>query len=100
MQSAPAVLRTMGLRMRDRRLALDLSQGALGKRAGVSRDTVLRAERGENIGSEPLVRIAIALDALTEFGALFPKPETRSLDEIIAANKPTGRVRASRNVRA
>jgi hypothetical protein len=44
-------------------------------------------EAGENIGIEPIVRVALALNAATEFGALFPAVETRSLDEILAAQR-------------
>jgi DNA-binding XRE family transcriptional regulator len=93
MQSSSLLLRQMGERIRDARIAAQLTQGMLAKRAGVSRDTVTRVERGENIGVEALVRIAIALDAIAEFSALFPERDTRSLDEILAAQRRPQRVR-------
>jgi|SRR5271154_276342 len=60
MHSPVAILRDLGERIRDRRIAAQLTQGALAKRAGVSRDTVTRVERGENIAVEALIGIAIA----------------------------------------
>jgi transcriptional regulator with XRE-family HTH domain len=86
-------LRALGRRLYDRRTAAELTQGALAKRAGVSRDTVLRIERGDNIGIEPMIRIAIALDAAGEFTALFPKRDTRTIDEILAGQRTRRRVR-------
>src|SRR3712207_4308618 len=44
-------VRELGLRMRDQRLELGLSQAALSKRIGVSRSWVVQAERG-NAGAE------------------------------------------------
>jgi len=52
-------------------------------------------EAGENIGIEPIVRVALALDAAAEFGALFPTVDTRTLDEILAAQRTPRRVRHS-----
>ncbi len=75
----------------------ELTQAALAKRAGVSRDTVLRIERGDNIGVEPLIRIAIALDAVDEFAALFPKRDRRTLDEILAGQRTRQRVRPKKS---
>jgi putative transcriptional regulator len=93
MQTSRHVLRGIGNRLRDRRIAADLTQEQLAKRAGLSRTTVTRLELGDNIGVEPLVRLAIALDAVAEFAGLFPPAETRSLDEILAAERKPQRVR-------
>src|SRR5271154_3818804 len=93
MQSSATVLQEMGERIRNRRIAAQLTQGMLAKRAGVSRDTVTRVEHGENIGVEALIRIAIALDAIAELNALFAERDTRSLDEILAAQQRPQRVR-------
>jgi HTH-type transcriptional regulator/antitoxin HipB len=54
--------RELGLRMRDQRLELGLSQAALAKRIGVGRDWVIRVERG-NRGAE-IGLVLKALDAL------------------------------------
>jgi transcriptional regulator with XRE-family HTH domain len=87
------ILRQLGLRVRDRRIAAGLTQGELAKRVGVAPRTVRNLETGANVGIEPLLRVAIALDATPEFGALFPPVDTRSLDEILAAQRKTQRVR-------
>ena len=55
--------RELGLRMRDQRLELGLSQAALAKRVGVSRSWVIQAERG-NAGAE----IGLVLRALAALG--------------------------------
>jgi len=93
LQTPLGVLREIGERLRDRRMASDLTQGELAKRAGVSRPVVIRIEAGENIGLEPLVRLAIVLDAVAEFHTLFPPLDTRSLDDILAEQRKPQRVR-------
>ena len=55
-------VRELGLRLRDQRLELGLSQAALAKRIGVSRSWVVQAERG-NAGAE-IGLVLKALDAL------------------------------------
>jgi len=97
LQSPVRILRALGERIRARRISARLQQASLARRAGVSRKTVLRLEKGENVGAEQLLRVALALDAGDEFNALFPKVETRSLDEILASQqRPAQRVRTPR----
>jgi HTH-type transcriptional regulator/antitoxin HipB len=55
--------RELGLRMKDQRLELGLSQAALAKRVGVSRSWVVQVERG-NAGAE----IGLVLKALAALG--------------------------------
>lgn len=55
--------RELGVRLRDQRLELGLSQAALAKRIGVSRSWVVQAERG-NAGAE----IGLVLKALGALG--------------------------------
>jgi transcriptional regulator with XRE-family HTH domain len=86
-------LRDLGLRVRDRRIAAGLTQSDLAKRVGVTQPTVSHLEAGANVGLEQFVRVAIALDATAEFGALFPPTDTRSLDDILASQRKTQRVR-------
>lgn len=96
LQTPHSILREMGLRIRDRRSAAGLTQGQLAKRVGITQPTVSHLEAGANVGIEALVRVALALDAATEFGALFPPVDTRSLDEILASQRKPQRVRHSR----
>lgn len=92
-QTSYGILRELGHRIRARRIAAGLTQSQLAKQAGVARRTVTRMEAGENIGIEPIVRAALALNATAEFAALFPMVDTRSLDEILAAQRAPRRVR-------
>ncbi len=91
--SPRSLLASLGKRVRAVRIAVNLSQAALASQVGVSRTTIVRLEQGLNIGTESLVRIAAALDATAEFAALFPAPEARSIDEILAAQRRPKRAR-------
>ncbi|HEX6371664.1 MAG TPA: helix-turn-helix domain-containing protein [Longimicrobium sp.] len=55
--------RELGIRMRDQRLEMGLSQDAFAKRVGVSRSWVVQVERG-NAGAE----IGLVLKALAALG--------------------------------
>lgn len=56
-------VRELGIRMRDQRLELGLSQAALAKRVGASRWWVIQAERG-NAGAE----VGLVLKAFAALG--------------------------------
>lgn len=71
-------------RVRARRLARAWTQAELAERSGVALPTFKLFERTGQISLERLLRIAAALGALEEFGALFPLQAARSLDEIEA----------------
>jgi transcriptional regulator with XRE-family HTH domain len=59
----PNARRTLGARIRDRRLHRNLTQEQLAERAGVDRSTIQRIERGLNDPRHShLLRIANALD--------------------------------------
>jgi transcriptional regulator with XRE-family HTH domain len=92
--SPEALLQSLGSRVRERRIFARLSQADLAGRAGISRDTVVRLEQGGNIGTEPLIRVAIALDAAGELAELFPPRDPRTLDDILAEQRRPKRVRS------
>jgi transcriptional regulator with XRE-family HTH domain len=94
--SPAQILRRVGARARERRLALGRSQLDVAVAAGVSRATVLRLEAGRSIDFQAVIRVLIALDAQDDLAALFPLPETRTLDEVIAATLGPRRSRAPR----
>lgn len=54
------------------RLALNIPQADLARRAGVPLPTLKRFEQSGEVALATLLRIAGALDALDGFGALFP----------------------------
>lgn len=58
-----------------KRLSLNLTQQSLSERSGVSLGVIKKFERMGKISIESLLKIALVLDSLTEFSALFkPKP--------------------------
>jgi transcriptional regulator with XRE-family HTH domain len=52
----------LGEQIRSARRGAHLTQNALCARAGVSRDTLSRLERGETVDTSTLIKIASALD--------------------------------------
>jgi transcriptional regulator with XRE-family HTH domain len=85
----------IGKRAARRRLALGLRQADLAERSGVSPATIARFERGGDTRLSHVVRLAIALDAEEGLARLFPAPDLRSLDDILAAEAAPKRARAS-----
>ncbi len=96
--SSAQVVRRIGERARDLRLALARSQEDVARAAGLSRTTLTRFEAGKPVEFEAVVRIAIALEAEDELGALFPTQDPQSLDEILAL-KARPRRRGGRTIR-
>src|SRR5262245_10790336 len=62
----------LAARARARRLDLNLSQEGLARHSGVSLGSVKRFERIGQISLESLLKIALVLDAMSEFDHLFP----------------------------
>ena len=58
--------------------------------------TISQLERTGKVAFDVVVRVAIALGAEAEVAMLFEVPETRSIGEIIAAQRPRIRVRKPR----
>jgi len=72
-------------RAKDRRLMMNLSQEGLARRAGISTGTIKRFEKTGHVSIDSLLKIALVLEALDEFEAVF-KPKIRapaSIDELI-----------------
>ena len=87
----------IGRMLRAHRLAANLSQRDLGKRAGISEATVKRIEASGTASLEHVLMVAFALGLERLFTEL-PSPMPRSIDEVIGANTP--RVRACGTRRA
>jgi len=71
---------------RAKRLTFNLSQHSLSERSGVSFGVIKKFERSGKISLESLLKIALVLECLDEFSALFkpmPPQQTTTLDEII-----------------
>lgn len=75
-----AALKELGARLARHRLNQGLSQEALAEEAGVSRNPVLRAERGESVQLTSLVRILRTLGLLDNLEAAIPEPGVSPMD--------------------
>ncbi len=89
-----AALKELGKRLAQYRLNKNLSQADLGKRSGVSRNTIVRMEAGESTQATNLIRTLRALDLLQNLDALVPEPQISPLQ--LAKRRGKARVRAGR----
>jgi putative transcriptional regulator len=69
------VLKEVGARLRTLRLQQDLRTSDLADASGVSERTVRRAESGEAVSTENLVRLLRGLGRLQALDAFLPPPE-------------------------
>jgi transcriptional regulator with XRE-family HTH domain len=81
------VARDVAARARARRVALGLTQQDVADRSGVNIWTLRRFEASGKLAFDALIRLAIVLDAIEGFGALFPEPAFHSLEEVIERPK-------------
>ena len=70
-------------RVKARRLELDLTQEGLAVRAGIMFATYRRFEQTGEISLKGLLQIGFALNALSEFDALFAQRQYQSLDDVL-----------------
>ena len=70
-------------RVKARRLELDLTQEGLAVRAGIKFATYRRFEQTGEISLKGLLQIGFALNALSEFDALFSQRQYQSLDDVL-----------------
>ena len=73
------------------RLAHNLSQKSLADRSGVSEASLKRFERTGEIAFVSLLKISTILGCMDDFGALFARRETLSIDEIAKKSRMRGR---------
>lgn len=94
------LLTQTGRQIRNRRLALNLTQAEAAAKSGVAYRTWRRMETEGSASIEDLVRAAIVLRCEQGLGALFPEPAASSMDELLkaqqAAAKRTQRQKAQR----
>lgn len=74
-----------------RRLALDLTQAGLAKRAGVTLGSLKRFETTGLIAFDSLLKLALVLECLDDFDGIAAEGDerlaTRSLDAILAGDR-------------
>ncbi|MDR2824033.1 MAG: helix-turn-helix transcriptional regulator [Prevotellaceae bacterium] len=85
--SPNAITKSVAERMRQRRLETNLTQELLAKRAGVSLASYRRFERTGEISFAFLVKIALVLNAESDFDALFSNKIYNSIEDVLTKNK-------------
>ncbi len=94
--SDSAILEELGRRFSKNRIALELTQEAVAKLAGISKRTLERIENGKPSSSENLVRLLRVLGLLGALDAAVPNNDIRPL--VLIRTKPKRkRVRISKS---
>ncbi len=89
------VLKEVGERLRGFRLQQNVTQAELADAAGVGHATVKRAEAGENIRLETIVKILRALGRVEALDSFLPEPLVSPIR--LADQRERGRQRARRS---
>ena len=76
-------------RVKARRLELDLTQEAMAAKAGVKFATYRRFEQTGEISLRGLLQVGFALNALSDFDALFAQRQYRTLEDVLNEGKVT-----------
>ena len=85
------ILKELGQRIKDIRVARSLTQKELSVQAGVSFSTIVRIENGEGVNIENLMRVMRVIGLLQNFELLVPEQELMP-DEILKNKKKRKRV--------
>ncbi|MDD5030120.1 MAG: helix-turn-helix transcriptional regulator [Rhodoferax sp.] len=73
------------------RLAQNLSQRSMAERSGVSQASLKRFEHTGEIAFASLLKVAVVLGCMDDFGALFAPRVVVSIDEIAKKRRVRGR---------
>ena len=87
------ILRELGQRCEQARLALDLTQAHLAHEAGVGVRTVRRLEQDGNVSLDTFVRVLAALGQVGNLELVLPQTQVRPAEH--SARRPKERQRAS-----
>lgn len=89
-----AIVEELGNRLKQARLRADLTQSEVASRSGLSRKTVLNAEKGK-VRLENLVAMLVAMDMVEQLNMFLPVQEISPIQ--MAKLKGKQRQRASRS---
>ncbi len=92
-----AIAKGIALRLKQKRLAMRLTQQALAKRSGVSLGSLKRFENKYEVSLKHLLQLAVVLDATEEFASLFPVNQFNSMEEMLKATSSKQPKRGSKN---
>lgn len=90
------IMREMGMRIKDTRISIELTQRDLAQRAGVSQRTLERVENGENVRVENIINILRAIQLLQNLENLIPEQKFRPT-ELYDNQKKRVRARAKKH---
>lgn len=90
-----SIAEKLALRLRKRRLFLNMTQKSLSEKSSVSLGSIKRFEKSGEVSLKHLLKLALVLDALDEFHNLFPKEDYNSIDDILKSRKQKERKRGS-----
>jgi len=90
-----SIAEKLALRLRKRRLFLNMTQKSLSEKSSVSLGSIKRFEKSGEVSLKHLLKLALVLDALDEFHNLFHKEDYNSIDDILKSRKQKERKRGS-----
>jgi transcriptional regulator with XRE-family HTH domain len=90
------ILREVGARLQGFRLQQNVTQAELAKTAGVGHATVKRAEAGESVRLDTIVKILRALGRVEALDSFLPEPLVSPIQ--LAEQRERGRQRARRRL--
>ena len=82
------VMKDVALRVKTKRLALNLTQEGIALRSGIPLATFKRFERCGEISLKGLLKIGFALDLLDDFDKLFAEKKYQTLEDVLDEYKP------------
>lgn len=74
-ESEWAILKELGNRIKQRRIALNITQAELAKRCGISMSTEVRIENGEDSKISNLIKLMTALGVVENVDVLIPEEQ-------------------------
>jgi len=95
--SPDAMLQKIAAKVKEKRLAQNLTQKSFSKRAGVGYDAYRKFENTGEITLRNLVLCAIVLDDIEGFAELFTQKKWQNIDELINNDKVKKRKRGAKN---
>ena len=90
------IAKQIAAKVKARRLELNLTQEGIAARAGIKFATYRRFEQTGEISLKGLLQIGFALNALSDFDALFAQRQYQSLDDVLKEQNVT-RKRGKKN---
>lgn len=91
-ESNSLINKELGLRIKNKRIDMDLTQESLAKKAGVSLRTLINIELGKSSNTNMILNVLRALNILSNIDILIPETSIRPYDYFYL-NKKRERVR-------